>query len=485
MNTGNKNIDRHLRNLLDNGGITPFSGLKINITGQEPVMDSPWHIGEASATALSALAAALTLIWKKRVKKTVDQTIDIDLVTSALSTLRCNFMRQNGYPVPLPDIDYPTVGLYPVKDGKYVFINGGFPRLRRGILKTLNCPDDREGIRLALSKWNAADIESELQRGGYCCAMCRSPEEWETTEQGKALVNSLVDNGLVKPVVIEELCDGKPQPFSNLNDGENPLSGVRVLDLTHVLAGPTCGMMLAEQGADVMRVNGPQIPSILPFVMDTGHGKLNTQIDIKSEEGNRILWDLIDDGTDVISESYRPGTFDKQGLSPMEVANYLKRKNRGIIYVSINCYGHVGPWKDLPGWEQLAQTATGLAYEQGMSKGTEPRLLPTYPNDYITGYLAAYGVLAALLKRHVLGGSYHVKISLCATAMWLQRFGKVNNGIIPPPPIEQSVIDKLMIDNDNTGYGHLKYFGHPIKYSVTEAAWKRPSVPIGYNKPKW
>lgn len=483
METGNKNIDKHLDSLLKIGGIQPQSNLDLKVTLKDPVTNSPWRIGEAAAAALAAQAVAVSEIWNIRKGGDQKQSINIDVADAALSTLRCNYMRQNGYSVPLPDIDYPTVGMYQTKDNKFVFINGGFPALRRGILLILNCPDDRNAIASALMKWNAADIEKEMQSKGYCCAMCRSPEEWIQSEQGKALYDSTFTDGFIKPLEIEKICDGEPQPFKSLDKNGRPLSKINVLDITHVLAGPTCGMMLAEQDATVMRINGPQVPTILPFVMDTGHGKLNAQIDLKTNDGKDLLWNLIENGGDVLSESYRPAKLSSLGFSPEGIAQRLKKKGKGFIYVSINCYGHIGPWKDLPGWEQLAQAATGLAFVQGGR--SNPHLLPTYPDDYITGYLAAYGILAALIKRSKEGGSYHVKVSLCSTAMWLQSFGKVSSDCLPPPKIDDRKIQELMIYNDSTPYGALSYLGHPIKYSVTKAHWSRPTVPTGFSKAQW
>lgn len=482
MNTGNKNVDLHLKRLLRNS-YTSDTSSKVNITGKDPVMDSPWHIGECAATALAALGIALSDIWDLRTEKKYNQTINIDTSIAATSTLRCNFMKQNGYSIPFPDIEYPTVGLYPTKDNKFVFINGGFPGLRRGILRILNCPDNKEAISSALLEWNAEDIEKVAQKQGFCCVMCRTSEEWNNSLQGKALLDSLSSEEFINPITIEKICDSDPQPFPELKDNDKPLSNLKVLDLTHVLAGPTCGMFLAEQDATVMRINGPQVPVILPFVMDTGHGKLNAQLDLKSSEDRDTLWQLIENGADVFTESYRPGRLSSLGFSANKIAEKLQAKGKGIIYVSINCYGHNGPWKDIPGWEQLAQSCTGLAYGQG--KGDKPELLPTFPDDYITGYLAAYGVLASLLKRQKTGGSYHVKVSLCATAMWLQSFGKIQNKDLPPKKIKKSDIDKYIISNGNTGYGHLEYFGHPIDYSDTKSQWKLPTVPVGYNKAEW
>ncbi|HBM16984.1 MAG TPA: hypothetical protein DD381_11660 [Lentisphaeria bacterium] len=482
MKSGNTNIDKQLEFLLRLGKIDPETA-HLKITGQDPVTDSPWHIGEASAAALAAISSCVSGIWDIRKGSKQKQEVNINVAEAALSTYRCHYMKQNGYAVPLPDIDYPTVGLYPTQNNKFVFINGGYPALRRGILRILNCPDDPDAIASSLSKWKAEDIEKEMQSKGYCCAMCRSPEEWIQSEQGMALYKSVYSDGFIRAVEIEKISDGVPQPFAPLKSNSMPLSGIKVLDITHVLAGPTCGMMLAEQDAAVIRINGPQLPVILPFVMDTGHGKLNTQIDLKTQEGKDILWKLIDNGADVLTYSFRPEKLESLGFSPKTIADRLSQKGKGFIYASINCYGHTGPWKNYPGWEQLAQTVTGLAHVQGGDSA--PKLLPTYPNDYITGYLAAYGILAALIRRAKEGGSYHVKVSLCTTAMWLQSFGRIDAKSLPPPKIDDSMIKRILISNESTGYGAMSYFGHPIKYSATKAHWNRPTVPIGLNKPEW
>lgn len=475
-------MQRHYDHLLKHLGLST-EGVEIKITGCEPVSPSPWHIGEASATALSAMAALISKIYDIRSGEKHQQTIEIDLNVAALSTLRCAFMRNNGYEIPFPDIEYPCVGLYEAKGGKWVFINGGFPKLRRGLLKILQCADNHEDIAHAVKEWDAFELEKTVQNAHLCCVVCRTREEWDKTEQGKVLQETHMIDGLLMPIEIEKIADGNPQPFTAQEEGElRPLSGVKMLDLTHVLAGPTCGMMLAEQGANVMRINPPHVPYILPFLMDTSQGKRNTMIDLRDERGKNILWKLIDEGADIFSESFRPKTFDKYGFGAQDIANRLSKQGKGIIYISINCYGHHGPWKDFPGWEQLAQTATGLDIEQG--ENGVPAMLPTFPNDYITGYLAAVGTLAALIKREKEGGSYIVKVSLAQTAMWLQSFGKFSKSEIEGVTLDMSVLPDYMLSG-HSGHGFLEYFGSPVHYSLTKAYWEKESVPAGYHPPSW
>ncbi len=368
MGITNSVVAAQLENLLGNLGVEADSGLELKVSGSDPVLDTPWRVGEAAATALLAQGILIDKLWRLRYPAAGVQALELDIVAAALSTFRCNYLRQNGYSIPFPDIEYPTVGLYPTGDGKYVFINGGFPKLRRGMLRLLDCADNKEALTRALSKWRAEDIETAAREAGLCCIVCRSAQEWRESAQGAALYAALSQGEYLWPVVIEKIAESPAQPCGSIGAGGRPLSGVKVLDLTHVLAGPTCGMLLAEQGAEVLRINGPQVPSILPFVMDTGHGKRNTQLDLKTDAGRDTLWSLVDSGADIFTESYRPQTFANLGFSPEALAERLSGRGRGIIYVSVNCYGHLGPWRDLPGWEQLAQTGTGLAWEQGRYK---------------------------------------------------------------------------------------------------------------------
>ncbi len=194
--------------------------------------------------------------------------------------------------------------------------------------------------------------------------------------------------------------------------GARPLSGVRVLDLTRVLAGPTCARTLAEHGAEVLHVRSPKLPSIEPFVIDTNPGKRSCYLELDRREEVAQLRALVRDAH-VFSQGYRPGALARRGFAP----EALTQLRPGIIVVSIDCYGHDGPFAGRPGWEQLAQTVTGMAHEHAGDK--HPALVPAAINDYTTGYLGALGVMCALARRASEGGSWHVRVSLARTAMWI------------------------------------------------------------------
>ena len=297
-----------------------------------------------------------------------------------------------------------------------------------------------------------------------CGAMVRSNSEWLAHPHGQALA--------AKPVIeITKIGEADPEPMPA---GDRPLAGVRALDLTRILAGPTCGRTLAEHGADVLMVTAPQLPQADRFVMDTGHGKRTCYLDFNDPKQLEILHELVRKA-DVFSQGYRPGVLAERGLSPEALAEMRP----GIVYTSMNCYGYDGPFKGRAGWEQLAQTVTGIAQEHG---GSEPALLPAAACDYITGYLAAYGTLLALAKRVEEGGSWHVRASLCQSGMFLfnQRRVEFEEGADVP---EQRINE--VISTSSTPYGEMRHLGPILRLSETPARWVLPTSPLGSHEPAW
>ena len=234
---------------------------------------------------------------------------------------------------------------------------------------------------------------------------CACRRNGRTVAQGRALANT-------PPIVLKKIGDAPPL---RLRDSQYPLDGVRVLDLTRVLAGPTCGRTLASYGAEVLNVRAERLDTIEMYALDTGHGKRSIFLDLVKPADAETLRRLVR-GAHIFVDSYRPGALAKLGFTPASLAHIA----HGITYVSVSCYGHQGPWAERRGWEQLAQSATGLAQVQGefaarrkKHKGeAPPELIPAAVCDYITGYLAAAGAAAALLRRIREGGSWHVQVSL-------------------------------------------------------------------------
>ena len=462
---GHEVIKAALDGLLALAGRGPAADDGVEFVGRDPVLPTPFRIGEATAAILAAYGVLVSDIWQQRTGR--PQRVRIDVRHAAATLHGCEFMDLEGRSFPYPYV--PMDRFFRAGDGKWIHFQGLFPHLRDGTLALLGCADDEEAIAAATARWNALDLEEALAGAGLCGAVVRSAEDWASHPQGRTLM-------ALPAVEIIRIGDSPPEPFG---PAERPLSGVRVLDLTRVLAGPACGRTLAEHGADVIRIGAPYLPSVERCVLDTGHGKLSAFLDLRRREDAERLRELAR-AADVFSQGYRTGSLARSGLGPEALAELRP----GIVYVSMNCYGHEGPWRERPGWEQMAEAATGLAWEQG---GFErPKHLGAPACDYGTGYLAAFGVAAALKRRAVEGGSYHVRTSLCQVGMWIHGLGRVNRADAAGQPADPQPADiESYTTYTDTAFGHLRHLLPATGLSETPPRWDRPVVPLGHHPPAW
>jgi crotonobetainyl-CoA:carnitine CoA-transferase CaiB-like acyl-CoA transferase len=452
----------HPNAILGAARITLPADSTAEITGVDPILPSRFRVGEAAAAALAACGVAASDLWMLRGGQR--QSVTVDVRAAAASLLSFAFQRVDGKPTPRAAAGLGTVALYECGDGRWIHLHGAFPWHRAGTLDVLGCVDDAMEIAAAVRRWDGQSLEDALAARGLCGAMVRTVDEWRAHPQGDALAP-------LPAIEVIRIGDADPQP---LPAAERPLSGIRALDLTRVLAGPACGRALAEHGAEVLLVSSPKLPSALPFVMDTSHGKRSAYLDLNTAPDAETLQNLIGDA-DVFAQGYRSGAMERRGFGPEDVA----RRRPGIIYVSINCYGHIGPWRERPGWEQLAQTVTGIAAQEGSID--RPKLIPAAACDYTTGYLAAYGVMVALARRATEGGSWHVRASLCQTAMWFDRLGATCD-----PAAATGIGDPAdLMTQTATPFGQLAHLEPALKMSATPPRWDLPTVPLGTHAPKW
>jgi crotonobetainyl-CoA:carnitine CoA-transferase CaiB-like acyl-CoA transferase len=449
----------------------------------EPVLKTKLRAAETTAAALAAQAALICEIWRQRTGRS--QAASLDLQGAGLALQSVNHQRVWKYPIAYPEPTYPTVAIYPTKDGRHVMINGGYPGLRNGLLEMLDCANTAEAVRRAVGRRTAAEIEDQAAARGLSAVQVRSREEWAAHPQGQALAAAPI-------IEIERIGDAPPVPFpigdmgfpqhsptvpATPPSGLRPLSGIRVLDLTHVIAGPTSAKTLAEQGATVLHIYSPNRPQLPPFDIDTGHGKLSAFLDLTNRHEDKEMLRALVRKADVFAQSYRP-----RSISSIFPPDEMAALRPGIVYVSLSCYGFEGPWRNRPGWEQLAQSATGIAAFEGSLE--EPKLAEGFfPNDYITGFLAAIGTLAALIRRATEGGSWHVKVSLCRTAMILLDQGQADASAktAAPPP---EVLRRFMMESDGA-LGRLHFLGPVLRYTETPSRWDLPASPLGAHPPCW
>jgi crotonobetainyl-CoA:carnitine CoA-transferase CaiB-like acyl-CoA transferase len=461
-----------LRTLLQSVGWSTEMASEVAISpAPDPILPTPLRIGQCSAAAHAAVGLAVARVWQLRTRRLQQVAVDTRRATASLRSTR--YLRLNGKPIPTDR--NALMGFYPARDGRWSYLHCNFPHHRSAALRVIGVADgDHEVVGQAVAGWDALDLEEAVIAAGGAGGMVRSTQEW--TEHPQALA--------VASLPVLQIVKIGDSPRERLPESERPLSGIRALDLTRVLAGPSCGRTLAEHGADVLRITAAHLPSIDYQEYDTGHGKLSAQLDLRQARDLETLRALVRE-SDIFSQGYRPGTLARRGLSLQTLTDLRP----GIIVVSLSAFGHVGPWASRRGFDTVVQAVSGIADRQGtLFAGAEPRpqFYPVSAIDYLTGLLLAFGAIVALVRREQEGGSWLVRTSLAQAGRWLVGQGEVPESELHDVPLEFSPqeLDQWSIVTD-TPIGRLQHFAPVLQLSETPTRWVRPLVPAGYHEPIW
>jgi crotonobetainyl-CoA:carnitine CoA-transferase CaiB-like acyl-CoA transferase len=436
------------------------------LTGSDPALPSSFRVGTAAQVTIAAAGLASAEIWRQRTGRR--QEVAVDMRHAAIEFRSERYMRVADKP---PGSPWDKIaGVYRTGDERWVRLHTNFPHHRDGILKLLGCAYERKAVQAALMKWQGETLETTAAEAGLATAMMRSPAEWAAHPQGQAVA------GL--PVIeINRIGEAPARALSK--DAERPLFGVRVLDLTRVIAGPVCGRTLAALGANVMRITAPHLPALPLLDIDTGRGKLSASLDLRALEERDRLATLLRDAH-VFVQGYRPGGIAGFGFSPEACADIRP----GIVTVSLSAYGHKGPWAARHGFDSLVQTASGINHAEAEAAGVKgPKELPAQALDHATGYLMAFGAMMALARKAREGGSWHVRVSLAQTGHWFKGLGRVAGGFDCKDPKADDVAD--LLDTMDTPFGQLTFVRHAAQLSDTPARWARPPVKLGTHAPVW
>jgi crotonobetainyl-CoA:carnitine CoA-transferase CaiB-like acyl-CoA transferase len=438
---------------------------RVLLTGRDPVLPSSFAVGTAAQATLAAAALAATEVGRRR--NGAIQNVQVDMRHAALECC-CHFTIDGR----APEVWDKIAGLYRCAGDGWVRLHTNFAHHRDGVLRLLGLPaepdTERHAVAAALQKWQAFDFEDAAAQAGLVVAALRSLDEWDQHPQSAAVARDPL-------VAIEKIGDAAPLVLPPLPLDARPLEGLRVLDLTRILAGPVGGRTLAAYGADVLLVNAPHLPNI-EAIIDTSRGKLSALADLRSAEGRAGLLSVLRDAH-VFIQGYRPGALAARGFGPKEVA----RARPGIVMVSLSAYGESGPWAGRRGFDSLVQTATGINHADAQAAGAaQPKALPMQIVDMATGMLMAFGAQAAVLRQQHEGGSWLVRVSLARTALWLRELGRVEGGFSAP----RADFSGLM-EAHASGYGALLATRHAAVFSATPARWLRPSMPPGSHPLAW
>ena len=453
-----------LRELLQIARIEDPAPAEVAFSGADPVFPTRYRVGTAGAAALGAVGVAAADLWRLR-SGSARQRIEVDVRATTAALRSSRYLRVNG--APPPEIWDPMSGFYPVAAGRWVGIHANFKAHREAMLRVLGTEENRAAAEEAARRWDAKELEDAIHAAGGCAALARYAAEWAQHPQSAAVA--------AQPLLeITRIGDAPPEPLPR---GERPLAGLRVLDLTRVLAGPTCARTLAEHGADVLKIGAAHIPDMKTTEIDTGIGKLSALLDLRNGDELGTLHRLLREA-DVFSQSYRPGTLAARGLSPQDAA----RMRPGIVCVSLSAWGTTGPWRERRGFDSIVQTVSGIAFEAG----PKPRHLPVAAIDYVSGYLMAFGAMVALARRAREGGSWLVRASLARTGRWITDLGKLSAEAIAgvPGELPAEEIERLTTEID-APIGRIRHLKPVLAMSETQPRWTRPPVPAGHHPAEW
>ena len=450
------------------------------LPGQGQVLPSSFDVATAAQAGIGAAALAAAWLWHQRTGQAQQVRVD-----RSHATLECSAAFSiDGH---VPDLWDKLSGLYAcgadANQPGWVRIHANFAHHRDAALQVLGLstsPDtERAAVTRALRAWTAAAYEQAAADAGGVVAAARSFADWDAHPQARALASQPL-------LAIEPIAgrDAAPRVWPSLSTtpaaDAQPLTGLRVLDLTRILAGPVAGRCLAAHGADVLLVNGPHLPNIAA-IADTSRGKLSTQIDLRTDAGRATLHGLASQAQ-VFLQGYRPGALAHQGFSPEALA----QRHPGIVVASLSAYGDNGPWAGRRGFDSLVQTATGFNLAEAAAAGsTTPKAQPVQILDYTAGHLLAFGIQAALWRQATQGGSWQVRITLAGVAAWLRAMGQDAAGLTAQAPDAGDWMEDSVSGFGQGGPGRLRALRHAAWLSATPPRWRRPSMPPGSHPPRW
>lgn len=468
-------IHTELAAMLAEIGMTPGdSGGRISFAGSDPIMPSRIRLGAAAALGLVQQSVAAAALHRQRGGKGQDIAINLAQAIRRLAPItERKWELLNGFPAIIEDPGIRTfLGFYRTADGREVLPANLYPPLKSAMLALLDCPDTPEAIAAAISKHDADTLEQMFEAARLVLCKVRTLDEF----MAEPVYDYLAERPLIE---IERIGDAPPEPLPPA--GAMPLSSVRALGMGHVIAGAGVGRSLASLGADVLNIWRPLEFEQESLYITANVGVRSARVDPRSDAGKVRLAELLQT-SDIFYANRRPGYLSSIGLDAQSAA----RLRPGIVHVSISTHGEGGPWAERPGFDQVAGAVTGmLSFEGSPERAALP---PTViVNDYLVGWLAATGAMAALHRRATEGGSWRVHVSLTRAALWILSLGIFNRDYARATagqPGEHELIDPLLFEAD-TPLGHYQGVTETVQMSLTPRRFDPVLVPRGSCQPVW
>jgi crotonobetainyl-CoA:carnitine CoA-transferase CaiB-like acyl-CoA transferase len=437
----------------------------MSMAGLDPALPSVFRVGTAAVTVVTSALRASAGLWADG-GATELPAVRVG-VREAVAAFRSErYLRLAGTAGNLWE---PLSGDYRTSDG-WVRLHCNFPHHAAAACQVLGVAPERDAVTRSVATRNALDVEQAVTGAGGAAAALRTGAEWAAHPQAVAIASTPV-------ISMHRSDDGPPsRPHAPgrvfaAGSPDRPLTGVRVLDLTRVIAGPVCGRVLSCLGAQVLCVRAPHLPTMAWIDVDTGFGKRLRWLDLRRTEDREVFVDLVRHA-DVVVQSYRPGALDRLGLGPAELAAIRP----GLGHVSISAYGQTGPWAGRRGFDSLVQMVTGIADAGMRAAGADhPVPLPAQVLDHAAGWLAAAAAIDAIRRARSEGGSWRAQVTLAGVARWLDSLGRLDPavGLAAPDPGPEDVAD--LMATMWTPAGELSYVRPPGTLGGLPLSWDSPT----------
>lgn len=440
------------------------------VDGRAAPVGGPAAVGSlATATAGAALLAAAELAEARRDTPAggVRPALDAAHVAAAFTSERHVTLDGAAAGSALD----PLSAFMATRDG-WIRLHGNYPHHRAALVRALGHPrHGAAGVPAAVAERGAEELETAVVTAGGCAAALRDRDTWRDSDPGAAVAAAGLLN--FEPGVARRVRGLPPLPGGA--GPAQPLAGLRILDLTRVIAGPVGTRMLAALGADVLRVDPPLMAELPLLWLDGGVGKRSVHLQLRNRPDRERLHRLLDDA-DVLVTGYRVGALDSFGLS----RETLQEKHPHLCTVRLSAWGERGPWASRRGFDSLVQSATGIAMETSPDGGLTPGTLPAQALDHGTGYLIAAAAMRALTLRALEGRASHAGVALARTAWWLlEQEGATVQGA-PPPAGAETFMDTL-----DSPLGRVACVRPPGTLDGCPLRWATgPGVP-GADAPYW
>ena len=427
------------------------------------VLGAPYSMTDLGAACLAGAGAAVAdLVASVDAGSPAGVTVDRPLATGLFHRAARPLHATTRSPFHPMSRDFPTA------DGRWLRFQANYPHLRAATLGVLGTSEDGDEIAAVVAESKADEIEAAVVAGGGAAAASRTVAEWAAHPQGAAVA--------AEPLVAVEQTGQRDVDWAPVP--ERPLAGLRVLDMTRVLAGPMATRLLAGFGAQVLRVDPPDYDE--PNGIGSGDltlGKRCAVLDIKTADGRAQFAELLA-GADLLIHGLRPGALDGLGFD----AATRQAISPGLIEVTLSAYGWTGPWRNRRGSDTLVQNSTGMALAGGTWAGTDkPYRWPLSIIDHSTGYLMAAAAVAAVARRTRTGHGSVSRVSLARVAHWLTSGPAQDDEEQLELPLS-GPLDSAVFDSP---IGPVRRLRWPMEVTGAPFRFDRPGDPFGSSVPRW